>query len=75
MQKTYFHNFKIFNKKNDDKNYTQPLKIDEKSVVDINILLNRLKIEKKIENKKKIIFFSLITAAVSLFLSFLLIIK
>ena len=75
MQKTYFHNFKIFNKKNDDKNYTQPLKIDEKSVVDINILLNRLKIEKKIENKKKIIYFSLITAAVSLFLSFLLIIK
>ena len=57
MQKSYFHNLKTINDKVDEKKYTKPFKIDAKQIVDINILLNRLKIEKKIETKKKNNFF------------------
>jgi hypothetical protein len=48
MQKVGFHKKKLF-----DAHYTS-----QKQVVDINILLNRVKIDKKKEIKRKIIFFS-----------------
>ena len=75
MQKTYFHNKKLANENNKKKQSTQTSNLDTKGVVDINILLNRVKIEKKNETKRKIIFFSFTTLAVSLFGTFIAIIK
>ena len=75
MQKSYFHNLKTINDKVDEKKYTKPFKIDAKQIVDINILLNRLKIEKKIETKKKIIFFSLFSLSIFSFLTLLILAK
>ena len=57
-------------KKNIHRNY-----IINKNVVDINILLNRVKLEEKNEIKKKIIFFSFILLALGLFGTFITIIK
>jgi len=75
MQKTYFHNKKLANENNKKKQSTQTSNLDTKGVVDINILLNRVKIEEKNETKKKIIFFTFATLAVSLFGTFIVIIK
>ena len=40
--------------------------IDQKRIVDINKLLNRVKMDKKIETKRKIIFYSFIVLGLSL---------
>ena len=73
MLKSYFHNDKF---KNENKKiFTQSSKINIKRAVDINILLNRVKSEKRNELKKKIIFFSFTTFALSLFGTFIAIIK
>ena len=75
MSKYYFHNYnKVSENKNKKEKY-QILNVVKKSPVDINILLNRVKIEAKKETKRKIIFFSLTTLVLSLFGSFILIIK
>lgn len=71
MKKTYFHNHKSFKKNKDKIKITQSFKMDTKSVVDINILLNRVKIAEKNETKRKIIFFSLVTFVLSLFITFI----
>ena len=56
MQKTYFHNRKHISQKKVNKK-TIPLQyIDQKRIVDINKLLNRVKIDQKNETKRKIIF-------------------
>ena len=66
MQKTYFHDRKHISEKKVQKK-TIPLQyIDEKRIVDINKLLNRVKIDQKNETKRKIIFYS--TASVLIFL-------
>ena len=75
MTKTYFHNSKPISENKVEKKSTQIQKIEIKSPVDINILLNRVKIEEKIETKKKIVFFSFVTLALSLFGTFIVIIK
>ena len=75
MQKTYFHNYKLSNKNKDIKKNLQLADINIKSVVDINILLNRVKVEEKNEIKRKIIFYSLITLTLFLFGSLITIIK
>jgi len=75
MQKSYFHNNKLFNEKKDRKKFVQIHKVETKNNVDINILLNRVKIEQKKEIKRKIILFSFITLVLGLFLSFIIIIK
>ena len=75
MQKYYFHNSKPISENKVEKKLTQIQKIETKSPVDINILLNRVKIEEKIETKKKIIFFSLVTFTLCLFGTFIIIIK
>ena len=49
--------------------------IDQKRIVDINKLLNRVKIDQKNETKRKIIFYSLTTLAIGLFSTFIMIIK
>ena len=46
-----------------------------KTKVDINILLNRVRLEEKNEIKKKVIFFSFILLAIGLFGTFITIIK
>ena len=75
MQKYYFHNSKQTSENKVEKRSTQILKVETKGPVDINILLNRVKIEEKIETKKKIVFFSFATLALSLFGTFIVIIK
>ena len=58
MQKTYFHDRKHISEKKVQKK-TIPLQyIDEKRIVDINKLLNRVKIDQKNETKRKIIFYN-----------------
>ena len=49
--------------------------IDQKRIVDINKLLNRVKIDQKNETKRKIIFYSLTILALGLFSTFIMIIK
>ena len=49
--------------------------INQKRIVDINKLLNRVRIDKKEETKKKIIFYSLTILALGLFLTLIMIIK
>tara|TARA_B100000780_G_C20903013_1_gene359420 strand:- start:365 stop:607 length:243 start_codon:yes stop_codon:yes gene_type:complete len=67
MQKNYFHNDKSSNESKDKKKSYQIFKVDKKVTVDINILLNRVKVEGKNELKKKIILFSFITITLFLF--------
>ena len=63
MPKSYFHNNK-FNYESKDKNIPTPVQyINQKRNVDINKLLNQIKIEKKNEIKKQIIFYSLVILA------------
>ena len=53
MQKTYFHDRKHISEKKVNKK-TIPLQyIDQKRIVDINKLLNRVKIDQKNETKTK----------------------
>ena len=66
MQKTYFHGKKHISEKKVQKK-TIPLQyIDQKRIVDINKLLNRVKIDKKNETKRKIIFYSSTVLGLSL---------
>ena len=66
MQKFRFHNSIIANKSLDKKEGYQTQNLDLKIVVDINKLLNRVKIEEKNEIKRKIIFFSFVILGLSL---------
>ena len=75
MKKKYFHNDKLSNENKVKIKLFQTSDIDTKSVVDINILLNRVKIEEKKKIKEKIIFFSLVTIMLILFGTFISIIK
>jgi len=65
MQKNYFHNNKNISEKNDQKKAITVEQINQKRRVDINKLLNRVRIEKKDENKRKIIFYSSIILTIS----------
>ncbi len=66
MQKTYFHDRKHISEKKVQKK-TIPLQyIDEKTIVDINKLLNSVKIDQKNETKRKIIFYSSTALGLSL---------
>ena len=67
MQKTYFHNGKSFSQNINTKRLSEVQSIGKKQVVDINKLLNRLKIDQKNETKRKIIFYSFIILVLSLF--------
>ena len=49
--------------------------IDQKRIVDINKLLNRVKIDKKNETKRKIIFYSLTILVLGLFSTLIMIVK
>jgi len=56
MQKDYFHNNKSISENKGQKK-TIPFKyIDQKRIVDINKLLNRVRMDEKNETKKKLFF-------------------
>ena len=66
MQKTYFHNGKSISQNINTKKLSKAQNISEKQVVDINKLLNRVKIDQKNETKRKIIFYSFVIFGLSL---------
>ena len=59
MRKVYFHNGKSIDQNINTKRLSEVQQVSEKQVVDINKLLNRVKIDQKNERKRKIIFYSL----------------
>ena len=65
MQKTYFHDKKHISEEDDQKKAITVEQIKQKRRVDINKLLNRVRIEEKNENKRKIIFYSSIILTIS----------
>ena len=58
MRKVYFHNEKSIDQNINTKRLSETQHINERQVVDINKLLNRVKIDQKNETKRKIIFYS-----------------
>jgi hypothetical protein len=75
MLKTYYHNNKSISENKGQKK-TIPFKyIDQKRIVDINKLLNRVRMDEKNETKKKIIFCSSIILALGLFSTLIIIIN
>ncbi|MDA9637724.1 hypothetical protein N9S91_01780 [Candidatus Pelagibacter sp.] len=75
MPKVFYHNEKLVNQKTITKKLSKAHSITEKQVVDINKLLNRVKIDKRNENKKKFFFYSLTILALGFFSTFIMIIK
>ena len=75
MPKTYFHDNKHNSEKKIQKKNIPTQFIEQERIVDINKLLNRVRIDKKNENKRKIIFYSSAILALSLFSTFISIIK
>jgi len=70
MSEFHHHNAILINKSINRSKLSKPQYIDNKRVkeinVDINKLLNRIKINKRQEKKQKIIFFSTIVLSVTL---------
>ena len=66
MQKTYFHDNKHTSEKKFQKETITLQNIDQKRIVDINKLLNSVKIDQKNETKRKIIFYSSTVLGLSL---------
>ena len=75
MRKVFHHNKKSIDQNINTKKLSKAQNISEKQVVDINKLLNRVKIDQKNETKRKIIFYSLSTLALGLFSTLIMIIK
>ena len=75
MLKAYFHNSKHVSENKSQKKTIPTQFIDQKRIVDINKLLNAVRIEKKNETKKKIIFYSSVILALGLFSTLITIIK
>ena len=66
MRKVYFHNGKSIDQNINTKRLSEVQQVSEKQVVDINKLLNRVKIDQKNETKRKLIFYSFIILSLSL---------
>ena len=75
MPKVYFHNRKLIDQNMNTKRLSEVQQVSEKQVVDINKLLNRVKIDQKNETKRKIIFYSTVILALSLFSTFIMFLK
>ena len=58
MDNNIFHNSKSIEKNLDEKGISYLKKLDKDEIVDINKLLNRVKISEQDEKKQRIIFFS-----------------
>ena len=63
----YIHNKNLIDQNINTKRLSEVQNVYEKQVVDINKLLNRVKIDQKNETKRKIIFYSFIIMGLSLF--------
>ena len=66
MPKVYFHNGKSIDQNINTKRLSEAQHISERQVVDINKLLNRVKIDQRDETKRKIIFYSFSILGLSL---------
>jgi len=66
MRKLYFHNGKSIDQNINTKRLSEAQHVSEKQVVDINKLLNRVKIDQKNETKRKIIFYTFVILGLSL---------
>tara|TARA_B100000767_G_scaffold155893_1_gene146589 strand:+ start:287 stop:514 length:228 start_codon:yes stop_codon:yes gene_type:complete len=66
MPKVYFHNEKSIDQNINTKRLSEAQYVSEKQVVDINKLLNRVKIDQKNETKRQIIFYTLAILGLSL---------
>ena len=66
VRKVYFHNKKSIDQNINTKRLSEAQHIGERQVVDINKLLNRVKIDQKNETKRKIIFYSFVILGLSL---------
>ena len=66
MRKVHFYNSKSIDQNINTKRLFQVKPVSEKQVVDINKLLNRVKIDQKNETKRKIIFYSFVILGLSL---------
>ena len=66
MRRVYFHNDRSIDQNLNTKRLSEAQHLGEKQVVDINKLLNRVKIAQKNETKRKIIFYSLTVLGLSL---------
>ena len=66
MPKVYFHNEKSIDQNINTKRLSEAQHTGERQVVDINKLLNRVKIDQKNETKRKIIFYSFTILGLSL---------
>ena len=66
MQKSYFHNYKFANENINKKNPSKSIYLNRKISVDINQLLNRVRINKKNDNNKKILYHSFVVLTISL---------
>ena len=75
MPKVYFHNEKSIDQNINTKRLSEAQHVNERQVVDINKLLNRVKIDQKNEIKRKIIFYSVIIFGLSLIGTFIAVIK
>ena len=75
MQKTYFHNKKHINEKKDQKKIILLQYNGKKKIVDINILLNRVRVDKINETKRKIIFYSSSILSLGFFSIFIMFVK
>ena len=75
MPKVYFHNEKSIDQNINTKRLSEAQHIGERQVVDINKLLNRVKIDKKNETKRKIIFYSFVILGFSLLGTLITILK
>ena len=75
MQKVYFHNGKSIDQNINTKRLSEVQQVGEKQVVDINKLLNRVKIDQKNETKRKLIFYSFTILSLSLLGTLITILK
>jgi hypothetical protein len=75
MQKTYFHDRKHTSEKKVHKKTIPVQYIDQKRIVDINKLLNRVRIYKKNETKRQIVFYSFIILGLSLLGTLIILLK
>jgi hypothetical protein len=66
MRKVYFHDGKSIDQNINTKRLYEAQYTDVRQVVDINKLLNRVKIDQKNETKRKIIFYSFVILGLSL---------
>ena len=75
MQKSYLHNGKSINDATDNKEYSPSQYSNQKRIVDINKILNRVEVDKKNEKNKKVIFFSIGILIIALMGIFITIVK